>query len=137
MKITLRMRSNFHTQHLTISPKLPKEITDFLLVNDNPGILRYFTERRLWPRTVLPNHKVRRRSFALFLLFLFVDQRSDSPDSFFMPIQGSGSQTPDISGHRGRPCILSRPQQLPVCRRDRTHRRRQKCRGLMYALTTV
>ena len=76
-------------------------------------------------------------AFALFLLFLFVDQGGDLPDGFFMSMHGSGSQTPDISGHRGRPCILSRPQQLPVCRRDRTHRRRQKCRGLMYASTTV
>jgi len=37
--------------------KLPKEIVDFLAGNEDPAILRHFTERKLRPLTKLPEKK--------------------------------------------------------------------------------
>ena len=38
-------------QLTSLVTRLPSEITDFLLKNDDPAVLRHFTERRLLPLT--------------------------------------------------------------------------------------
>jgi len=50
-------------QLTSLVAKLPSEIADFLLRNDDPAILRHFTERRLRPLTTLPSREAQLAQF--------------------------------------------------------------------------
>ena len=47
--------------------KLPPRIKDFLASNEDPAVLRFFTERRLRPLTMIPDGEAQMAQFAQLL----------------------------------------------------------------------
>ena len=50
-------------QLTSLVTKLPSEIIDFLLKNNDPAVLRHFTERRLRPLIAIPSKKAQLAQF--------------------------------------------------------------------------
>lgn len=54
-------------QLTSLVAKLPPQIKDFLAGTDDPALLRFFTERRLRPLTMLPDQEAQIAEFARIL----------------------------------------------------------------------
>jgi hypothetical protein len=55
---------NFWTSEMVaLHKRLPAPITDYLMNNDEPEVLKYFTERRLRPLTLLATDDEKLRKF--------------------------------------------------------------------------
>jgi hypothetical protein len=54
-------------QLTSLVTKLPPEIKDFLVSAEDPAVLRYFTERRLRPLTMLPDGDTQMTQFKQLL----------------------------------------------------------------------
>jgi len=61
-------------QVMSLVTKLAPEITDFLISNEDPAILRHFTERRLRPLTTLPSKKAQLAQFREMVQGLAADR---------------------------------------------------------------
>jgi len=54
-------------QLTSLVTKLPSRIKDFLAGTDDPAVLRFFTERRLRPLTMIPDGEMQMAQFAELL----------------------------------------------------------------------
>jgi len=62
-------------QLIWLVTKLPQDVKDYLIANEDPAILRYFTERRLRPLTKLGTDADKLAQFQVMLL-----EAQKSPD---------------------------------------------------------
>ena len=71
--------------------KLPPRIKDFLASTDDPALLRFFTERRLRPLTLIPDGDTQMAQFAELLTVAREDTSGSEPSGLSLR-QGAGVQ---------------------------------------------
>ena len=64
-------------QLTSLVTKLPSEITEFLLACEDPAVLRFFTERRLRPLTMIKDKETQMAQFARLL----AEAKEDASDA--------------------------------------------------------